>query len=196
MATDPGIKHGYLGRLACEDFLKKNNLSFSNFTEALDSIEKHDNKEYRAFSGRYDILTILSAADDLDAFGFTGIYRYAEIYLARGIEPARLGNMIIDNSRNRFDNLTMTFGFSERLMKVQRIRYNILNDFFNEYDRCAYSYRFGSRKRSGYCGVVDLFMYMLESGLGPVDLFQKPELFSDDPILKWYFDGLLNEYSK
>ena len=31
--------------------------------------------------------TILSVADDLDAFGFTGIYRYLEIYLTRGINP-------------------------------------------------------------------------------------------------------------
>jgi hypothetical protein len=31
------------------------------------------------------MLTILSVADDLDAFGYIGIYRYIEIYLERGI---------------------------------------------------------------------------------------------------------------
>ena len=41
---------------------------------------------------------MLSVADDLDAFGFTGIYRYSEIYLMRGINPNQLGHLIIENA--------------------------------------------------------------------------------------------------
>ena len=33
-----------------------------------------------------ELLTILSVADDLDAFGFSGIFRYSEIYLIRGYQ--------------------------------------------------------------------------------------------------------------
>ena len=40
---------------------------------------------------RMNLLTILSVADDLDAFGFIGIYRYSEIYLTRGIDPEKIG---------------------------------------------------------------------------------------------------------
>ena len=38
-----------------------------------------------------DLLTILSVSDDLDAFGYIGIYRYTEIYLTRGIDPEKIG---------------------------------------------------------------------------------------------------------
>ena len=44
-------------------------------------------KIYLRRQDRNDLLTVLSVADDLDAFGFTGIYRYSEIYLTRGINP-------------------------------------------------------------------------------------------------------------
>ena len=58
-----------------------------------------------------DLLNILSVADDLDAFGYTGIYRYSEIYLTRGISPKEIGNLIRENASRRYHNFEKIFGF-------------------------------------------------------------------------------------
>ncbi len=49
-------------------------------------------KDYTSKRGSNDLLTVLSVADDLDAFGFAGIYRYSEIYLMTGYKPQSIGS--------------------------------------------------------------------------------------------------------
>ena len=85
MSVDPGVKHGKHSRDLCQRFLMENNLPENDFTDVLEAIENHDNKDYSGNTIQNDLLTILSISDDLDAFGITGIYRYSEIYLTRGI---------------------------------------------------------------------------------------------------------------
>ena len=73
MSEDHGIRHGIRSRVIAEKYLSSNNLQRSDFSNALDAIENHDNKDYRDSADNNLILKILSVADDLDAFGSTGI---------------------------------------------------------------------------------------------------------------------------
>ena len=94
MSVDPGVKHGKHSRNLCLQFLNKNNLPETDYRDALEAIEYHDNKDYISNSFKNYLLTVLSVSDDLDAFGITGIFRYSEIYLTRGIDPEKIGYLI------------------------------------------------------------------------------------------------------
>lgn len=156
MAEDPGTKHGALGRKICTEFLMRNNMLVNEFRVALEAIEYHDDKEYLTHPEDNKVLDILSLADDLDAFGITGIYRYTEIYLKRGIALRDIGTMIINNARSRFENLEKRQGLSGEFLLRQRVRYNYLINFFMEYNKQLNSYSFSSAYPSGYCGIIQI----------------------------------------
>lgn len=143
MVIDPGTRHGSFSRELCLQFMKENKLSESDFPDLLEAIEDHDNKEYNDTTGNNILLSILSVADDLDAFGYTGVYRYLEIYLLRGIEPNRIGTLIIENAGRRFENFLKAFGDNQELVNKHRARYTILIDFFLNYNREVSTYPAG-----------------------------------------------------
>ncbi len=132
--TDPGPRHGHESRILCELFLAKNNLDPEEYADVLESIENHDNKEYTDNPGN-KLLLILSVADDLDAFGYTGIYRYIEIYSARGIQPDMIGKLARDNASKRFMNFENNFGMHIELMEKYRKEFIVLDNFFKGYSR-------------------------------------------------------------
>jgi hypothetical protein len=116
MSVEIGIKHGKHSRNLCTEFIKVNHLPLSDYKDVLDVIENHDNKDYAEGPDVTEILKILSVADDLDAFGFTGVYRYSEIYLKRGVNKIEFGHLIIKNAGKRFDNFNNNFGSFDELI--------------------------------------------------------------------------------
>jgi HD superfamily phosphodiesterase len=134
MSVDPDVRHGIHSRELCRLFLLKNDLDESVFGDVLDAVEHHDDKEYKTqvYSSN-EILKILSVADDLDAFGYIGIYRYLEIYIARGIRPEIIGQEIRKNAFKRFQNFERNFGKLPELIEKHRKRFLILDDFFSGY---------------------------------------------------------------
>lgn len=105
--------HGKISRDLCQEFLAKNTEKVSfDVSIVLEAIEKHDNKDVQ--TDRLDNLVyqVLMAADDLDAFGAIGVYRYIEIYLVRGLETDKIAGNILSNASNRRNNLLL---FSEKL---------------------------------------------------------------------------------
>jgi HD superfamily phosphodiesterase len=132
MSIDPGSKHGLNSKKLCEEFLTEKRMNLSDYPDILEAIENHDNKEYIDLPSSNKLLLLLSVADDLDAFGYTGIYRYLEIYLARGVPPDKIGRMIRENAARRFRNFESIFGRFPRLIEKHRRRYFILDDFFKE----------------------------------------------------------------
>jgi HD superfamily phosphodiesterase len=130
LAIEPGERHGLQSRNICENFLSKNKLNKSDYEDVLNAIENHDKKEYLNTKLTDKLLLILSAADDLDAFGYIGIYRYIEIYLARGIQPGKLGQMARDNAEKRFKNFSLNFTRYPKLVRKHKARYMLLNEFF------------------------------------------------------------------
>lgn len=130
MAEDRGEKHGINSRKLCEEFLSGINKEPDDFADLLHVIESHDNKSYAGSSVHSRLFLLLSAADDLDAFGYTGIYRYLDIYLARGIEPGKIAPQILKNAASRFEYFEHNFSNYPELISSHRQRYNVLRDFF------------------------------------------------------------------
>jgi hypothetical protein len=195
MSVEPGPRHGIVSRDMCLQFLQKNNLNIRVFKEVLDTIEYHDRKDYLTETGQNDLLNILSVADDLDAFGFTGIYRYSEIYLTRGITPVQTGYLISENAKKRFDNFERIFGRETFYVKIHRKRYEILKNFFIHFNKQAMSYDFKSSDKEGYCGVIQLFILMISNKMSLHDFFLDAEFYQDDVVIGSYIDGLKSELS-
>jgi len=138
MSIDPEVRHGIHSRDLCKSFLFRNNLSESDFSNVLDAVEHHDDKEYKTQGfNNNEILKILAVSDDLDAFGYIGIYRYLEIYIARGIRPEVIGHEIRKNALKRFQNFEQNFGNFPEIIERHRKRFLILDDFFTGYNREA-----------------------------------------------------------
>lgn len=193
MSVDPGPRHGKQSREFCMQFLDKYNLSKDNYREVLDTIEYHDKKDYSPDPVRNDLLTVLSVADDLDAFGYAGVYRYSEIYLARGVSPAGAGYLILENAAKRFINIENIFGAQNNFVLAHKIRYQILVRFFTEYNKQAGSYNFSTDGPKGYCGVIQLFMGMRNNRSTIGELFSITEKYSDDLIISTFFNSLRSE---
>jgi hypothetical protein len=130
MSIDPGSRHGLSSRKLCEEFLSKYQMNLSDYVDILEAIERHDDKSYLEFLNGNKLYVLLSIADDLDAFGYTGICRYLEIYLERGIKPEDLGPMVLRNAKARFINFEKNFKDYPELVEKHMIRYQILRDFF------------------------------------------------------------------
>ena len=193
MSIDPGIRHGQYSRDLCKQFLDQNHFPLNDFQDVLTAIENHDRKDYVGITSVNDLLTILSVADDLDAFGFTGIFRYSEIYLTRGIYPEDIGHLIKENAGKRFNNFIKTFGFSDELVQKHEKRYRLLDDFFNKYNSQVQSYQFVNHSVSGYCGVIEVFLEMSQKKIALKDLCSDPQKCSNDPVIRWFFDELAIE---
>jgi hypothetical protein len=196
MTIHPGSKHGIYSKDLCVRFLNQNNLPEEAFFNSLKAIEYHDDKEYTENIEREDILKILSVADDLDAFGIIGIYRYSEIYLTRGIEYEKIGRQIIENAEKRYLNFIKSFGTFIDLADEHSIRYRILEDFFSKYNEQLTCYNFGTSNPSGYCGVIELLSHMLNRRIELKEIYLEPEKYLVDPTIKWFFIELEKELSK
>lgn len=193
MSIDPGINHGKLSRNLCLQFLIQNNLHENDYKDVLEAIENHDNKNYCDEPSKNYLLTVLSVSDDLDAFGITGIFRYSEIYLTRRISPEKIGSLIRENAAKRYNNFVKTFGPDSELVRKHSNRYYILDNFFSKYNDQLPFYHFGENSPSGYCGVIEIILFMMNNNLLLKDLFMKPEKYSKDNVMRWFFAELEKE---
>ncbi len=97
------------------------------------AIEHHDDKSYSEGGNRDDmpgLPEVLSGADDLDALGAIGVYRYAEIYLLRGIPGKELPGRVLDNLNGRMRMLKRIFGRLPGFMERHAKRYDVTRDFY------------------------------------------------------------------
>ena len=193
MTIDCGVKHGRHSREMCSRFLRQNNLKKHDFTDVLDAIENHDNKDYSGNTAINDLLNILSISDDLDAFGITGIYRYAEIYLTRRVTFKDLGFSIIKNAEKRFGNFLNAKGLNEEFIKKHTLRYNVLKDFYKRYNAQLASYTFGSANPSGYCGVIELIADITANRIELKNYYKMVLYSHSDPIMTRFFFKLKKE---
>jgi len=135
MSADKGIKHGYHSRKLAEKFMMSNKINLYDYQDVLNAIENHDNKDYDKVTSDNRVLRILSLADDLDAFGQTGIDRYIEIYLARGVPNNTLVNAILENAAARFANFERFAAGKPALYEKHSKRYSELREFFENYNQ-------------------------------------------------------------
>ncbi|RPH34542.1 MAG: HD domain-containing protein [Bacteroidales bacterium] len=144
LTLDMSERHGLLGRKLCEEYFNQNpKLKISDMVEVLEAIEMHDDKSKRVStaSTHYTMKTILrlvSAADDLDALGYIGVFRYLEIYLKRGIPEREIPKKVTVNLRNRFSNFLNTYSGLHKYSEKEKFRYKETYDFFTELDSLFY----------------------------------------------------------
>ena len=198
MSVDSGFNHGSEGRKICERFLSENNLPVIELNDVLQAIENHDNKEYKVITKPEDLLTVLSVADDLDAFGFIGIYRYLEIYIERNKPLNELGILINENCLSRYQNFIMTYRFYDELIERHSKRFQILASFFNSFNQQALYYKFDNQQIAGYCGIAEIISDMMQDKESYNSNFSLGAKFPD-PVIQWFFTELnfeLSEFSQ
>lgn len=137
MSVTLGKNHGPAGRKLAEKFLAEQNLRPDPFAEALDAIEHHDDKEYASgrFSRQRDplsVLQILSVADDLDALGAVGVFRYYEIYTLRGIPVVHLADEVLNNISRRYAYLSSWLEGVDLWQRDLEKKYMVIRRFYED----------------------------------------------------------------
>lgn len=192
--------HGLLGRDLCEKYFKHRAGTLPpRFNEILDSIENHDVKivgistEIRS-SVAPSILDILTVADDLEAFGIIGIFRYSEIYLLRNINLKNLGIRVLGNAVIRFKNLTKSCILCPNLMKDYRYQYEYLVDFFDHYNQQIVNEHKVEEVFWGHLGVVNYIRTIgLNKHTNPIDILSKTRNRITSSFVTDFFTSLNNE---
>jgi HD superfamily phosphodiesterase len=137
--------HGKESKAICIQYFEDHRLKKPhNWEEILFAIENHDDKNYkRTNTDPNTLLSILCTADDLDAFGNTGVIRYTEIYLLRGLDLFSMPQLVIDNLNKRFANFKNTYSNFQQLFTEHKKRYLVTREFFentaNELNNSALS---------------------------------------------------------
>jgi HD superfamily phosphodiesterase len=207
MVRDIGVRHGALSREMFETFIRNTSTEepkqykevLEQYREVLDAIEYHDTKERSAYPDinpgtSPGILGILSMADDLDALGNIGIYRYLEIYLKRGIPVRELGTKILSNVQRRFKNIRESCAALPRLIDPYRESYRTIEKFFELYNKQLLTEEEPDSVHRGYLGIANLIRSLsVESEIRPENFINQPELTTGGEIVKKYFNELHNE---
>ena len=182
--------HGKLGSDLCQTWFSKwDKDQPEDFQEILRAIELHDQKDlqiYASFSREYppEILGILSVADDLEALGTIGIYRYAEIYLQRGIPMEELGERILENAAKRFENLSAGCKRCPSIIEPYRKQFEELCLFFEQYGHQIAGIAEPASVYSGQLGVINYIR------TGRLDQEARD---SEDRVIRDYFKKLEHE---
>jgi HD superfamily phosphodiesterase len=125
--------HGKHSREICHKFLKTQpSLTQHQKEKILDAIEFHDDKSYRneIFQNQKKLLPWLCIADDLDAFGNIGIYRFWEIYNLRHFSESQMPEKIIRSLGNRINYFSDAYPFRDDFYNSQIKRSNRTADFY------------------------------------------------------------------
>lgn len=193
MSLDPGIKHGKHGRNILQMFLSENGLDTASYKDALDAVENHDDKDYHSPANPYDLITLLSASDDMDAFGYTGIFRYIEIYLTRGVDMNILGHLIRENASKRFENLTRTYGFLDELIIKHEKRYKIIDEFFKRYNEQIADNEYVSQEHNAEFELVELIRNIIINNHRIPDILNDPLHTPEDAVVRNYLELMFAE---
>jgi len=195
--------HGVLGRTMCEQFFREKELPLPRrFDEICLAVEKHDSKDesvYEAFvSGSPPgILNILSIADDLDALGVIGIYRYVEIYLHRRIPMGELGISILQNATVRYRNIRSSLSNCPALLKSSAKDFTTLVNFFNLYNQQLVALKEPERVLWGHLGIVNhIRRFSVEGVLRPCKFLEAMDESGPSKTVISYFEKLKNELEK
>lgn len=121
------FEHGKESAAIAQEYMRENRLEkVLPLEPILEAIELHDDKEYLKAGvdlNKPSIYTLLTVADDLDAFGALGLYRYFEIYNLRQIESDEMTGLIEDNLKKRFDFVSRVIRINNDLVAKHKCRF-------------------------------------------------------------------------
>lgn len=200
MARDPGEKHGIIGKEIFEDFIKGiEGPKPPLYANILDAIANHDSKERQLYGHLKKgeapgLLNILSVADDLDALGIIGIFRYSEIYLHRGITQEQLGIRILANVKRRFKHIQESFAEFPELIDAYHGKYSEIETFFNRYNQALLLGPEADVLPWGELGIISCIRdFSIEKKIRPEDFWAQPSLTNMGSTVKSYFKRLHKE---
>lgn len=126
-------EHGAASAKVASEFLTNyTDIEGDRSTELLNAIINHDNKEYLDIDADIQnptVYTLLTVADDLDAFGALGLYRYIEIYQMRQVDYKLMGKAILTNLNKRFRFVEKVLEVDNQLHRIHLTRYQKGIDF-------------------------------------------------------------------
>ncbi|PID92617.1 MAG: hypothetical protein CSA96_02415 [Bacteroidetes bacterium] len=197
MAETSSPAHGKPGRALCTSWFENRiQEKPALLEEALEAIEYHDKKDASVYRGiipgkKPEILGYLSIADDLDAFGHIGIYRYVEIYTERELPLSSLGTQIMRNASMRFTNIGKSCCACPHTLRAFKARYDTLINFFDRYNQQLLIEENPREIRSGYLGVVN---HIRQIGMGrrikPGNLWMHVDKHVPGCVVRDFFDAL------
>lgn len=190
-------EHGRVSREMCEKYFREQKPDPpERFEEVLNAIEMHDIKDDPARLGISaeeppDLLTLLCLADDLEALGAIGVYRYAEIYLTRGIDLNELGVNILGNVSARFNHISRNCVMCPEILSTYRQEYTYLVSFYDRYNQQLLAETHPQKARAGYLGVVNAIRRLsVEGKTRPGDFLAAIEKTDPGKLVVDYFSRL------
>lgn len=140
LLKDLGENHGAESKILCRLYLVDHpEFAVNNLETLLHAIEKHDDKSEKNIEANNieEVKTthrLITTADDLDAFGYIGVFRYLEIYIKRNVDTYQIPSKIISNLKGRFNNFWQSYSFLQQYAQLQKIRYSQTLGFFANLD--------------------------------------------------------------
>ena len=192
--------HGKESRKICSKFIEEYKFKdINNSQELLDVIENHDDKEYQnkfaKIKNPKHLFKILSVCDDLDAFGLTGVYRYIEIYLLRGISAKDIAPLVLKNLTGRINYFTGSFRNMEKFHKKHKKRFDLTWAFFTDLNHQSIHEK-KTKSLNGPLGVVNLINnHVIVEKMIPIEASKFIVKNTTDEYVKNYFKGLVSELS-
>jgi|WetSurSiteA1Bulk_404760.scaffolds.fasta_scaffold18272_1 HD superfamily phosphodiesterase len=193
MSSEIGERHGVFSSRLCKEFLALNGLPESEFPGLLDIIENHDKKEYELRNNSKGLLSILNESDDLDAFGYIGIYRYIEIYLLRGIPKEEIGLRVRENAGRRFANFESVFGKYPAILERHQKRFRDLDDFFSAFNNQVYKNNSDNIHNNEPASVIELISEMLSEKIAPQAVVQYSLRSANESAARNFLKNLCSE---
>ena len=190
--------HGKESRKICKKFIKEYKPEdIDNLQELLDVIENHDDKDYQNKFAKIrnpkNLFKLLSVCDDLDAFGLTGVYRYIEIYLLRGIPVKDIASMVLKNLTNRVNYFTRSFGNLKNFHEKHMKRFDLTWAFFTDLNN-QIIHENKIKSLNGPVGIINLINHhVIVEKMTPVEASKFIIRNTTDDYVKNYFTGLGSE---
>lgn len=156
-----GIAHGTKGKNIYLKFITENHPGEPAMHQQIArAIEMHDQKTESIFIPFHwdrppDLLTMISIADDMDAMGTIGIYRYAEIYLHRGTPLKSLGMTLLENISIRYNNFSKASTLVPSLINKTKPKFQEILNFYDSYNQQLLTDDDPLQVYSGHIGIIN-----------------------------------------
>lgn len=117
-------RHGPEGAELFKQYVASNpDIQLSLLDDIVEAIRVHDLKSPSSLNAAFDLASILTICDNLDAFGYIGAYRYAEIYLIRGMSGEDVAPRSLSNIEKRFKSFELHYAQLPEFYEEQKQRY-------------------------------------------------------------------------
>jgi HD superfamily phosphodiesterase len=199
LSTTTDKEHGKAGAIIAGKLLSEAGWQAKEMEPILYAIEHHEDKSYLKNRRLYDqgelqLLTALNIADDLDAMGKAGVYRYAEIYLMRGIAMEDLGLQIISNLSTRYGNFMKHCGRLPAMVMKHSPRHHATETFFRNYNYQLRKITAGDNTaEGGPVGVIRIIYRFVLSGNTFINELFGSARQNPDPFVQNFFKELQDE---